>query len=224
MNTGLDFHGLSGMPIYRCWQAMHQRCNNPSDTWYHRYGGRGIRVCERWNSVHAFLEDMGHPPAGHSLGRIDSDGGYEPANCRWETQEQQNENTCRNRFLTWQGRTQTIKAWGQELDLDPRRVGERVRRGWTVEQALTTPTPLGFEEARAEHCSRARALWAKNGRRYRGLPSRPERRPTAKPQRTADERAALVAQVRRLRAGGASLRAIAAELGISKSLAGLYAA
>jgi hypothetical protein len=235
LNTGLDFHGLSGLPIYAVWQGMHRRCNNPSETWYHRYGGRGIRVCQRWNSVHAFLEDMGHPEPGQSLGRIDNDGHYEPGNCRWETQEQQNENTCRNRFLAWQGRTQTIKAWAQELDLDSRRISQRLKRGWSVEQALTTPTPLSFEDARADYCGRARALWAQNSRRYRGLPSRPKRRPTAKPertgkkptarpQRTAEERAALVAQVRQLKASGASLRAIAAELGISKSLAGLYAA
>ena len=227
MNTGLDFHGLSGLPIYRCWQAMHQRCSNPATPLYHRYGGRGISVCERWNSVHAFLEDLGHPPAGHSLGRIDNDGNYEPGNCRWETQEQQNENTCRNRFVEWQGRTQTIKAWAQEMNLNPQQISERLRRGWSAERALTTPTPRGYEEGRAEHLERARALWAKNGTRYaktsRTRAKPPQERPR-RPQRSPEARAALVARVKELRAQGWQLRAIAAELGISKSLVGLYAA
>jgi hypothetical protein len=222
LNTGLDFHGLSGLPIYRCWQAMHRRCSSPSDFHYGRYGGRGIQVCRRWNSVHAFLEDMGHPPAGMSLGRIDNDGHYEPGNCRWETQEQQNENTCRNRFVGWQGRQQTIKAWAQELDLNPRQISERLRRGWTVERALTTPTPQGFEESRRQHLQRSKALWAKNGRRYRGLPPAQPRQP--RPSKTPEQRSQLVQRVKALRRQGQSLRAIASQLGISKSLVGLYAA
>lgn len=166
LDTEHSLHGLSGLPIYRCWLAMHQRCNNPANPYYGRYGGRGIQVCQRWNSIHAVLEDMGHPPAGMSLGRIDNDGHYEPGNCRWETQEQQNENTCRNRFIEWQGRTQTVKAWAQELDLNPRQISERLRRGWTVERALTTPTPRGFEQGRRLHNEATKAWWAKNGKRY----------------------------------------------------------
>ena len=224
MDTGLDFHGLSGLPIYARWQGMHRRCNNPADPHYDRYGGRGIQVCQRWNSIHAFLEDMGHPPAGMTLDRVDNEGNYEPGNCRWATQEQQNENTCRNRFVEWQGRQQTIKAWGQELDLNPRQISERLRRGWTVERALTTPTPRGFEEGRTRHCEEAKRLWAKNGRRYRGLPDRPRRAPAKRAYRSPEQREAIAAQVLQLRAQGMTLRAIAAELGISKSLAGLYAA
>ena len=146
---------------------MHRRCYAPAEPCYPRYGGRGIRVCERWNSVHAFLEDMGHPPAGMSLGRINNDGHYEPGNCRWETQEQQNENTSRNRFITWRGRTQTVKAWAQELNIAPPRISERLRRGWSVDRALTTPCPTGYELGRAKHLAEARRQWAKNGARYR---------------------------------------------------------
>jgi hypothetical protein len=167
MRTGLDYHGLSGLPVYQAWQSMQQRCNNPADPSYSDYGARGIQVCERWNSVHAFLEDLGHPPAGMSLGRINNDGNYEPTNCRWETQEQQNDNTRRNRHITWQGRTQTIKGWAAELDLEPKRISERIRRGWSVERALTTPTPLNYAEGRAQHNQRSRANWAVNGHRYR---------------------------------------------------------
>lgn len=145
---------------------MHHRCNNPKDERFDRYGGRGIKVCKRWNSVHLFFEDMGHPPEGKTLGRKNNDGDYEPANCRWETQEQQNNNTCRSRYVTWQGRTQTIKSWAEELDLEPRRISERLRRGWSVERALTVPTPLGYMEGRALQNKRAKGLWKTNGSRY----------------------------------------------------------
>ncbi len=145
---------------------MHHRCNNPKDERFDRYGGRGIKVCKRWNSVHLFFEDMGHPPEGKTLGRKNNDGDYEPANCRWETQEQQNNNTCRSRCVTWQGRTQTIKSWAEELDLEPRRISERLRRGWSVERALTVPTPLGYMEGRALQNKRAKRLWKTNGSRY----------------------------------------------------------
>lgn len=155
------------MPVYQTWAAMHRRCYSSKDASYAFYGGRGIRVCERWNSVHTFLEDMGHPPEGMSIGRIDNDGHYEPANCRWETQEQQNENTCRNRYITWAGKTQTIKAWGQELDMSPSRISERLRRGWSVERTLTTPCPRGYEAGRAAHNAQSRKQWKVNGARYK---------------------------------------------------------
>jgi hypothetical protein len=159
-------HGLSGTPLYAAWVGMHQRCSNPSGPNWKHYGGRGIRVCQRWNDLHAFLADMGHPEPNQTLGRIDNDGPYEPANCRWETQEQQNENTRRNRFLTWDGRTQILKHWAKEYDLAPRRLSERLKRGWSLERALTTPCPVGYEAGRAKHCAEARAMWAKNGHRY----------------------------------------------------------
>ena len=146
---------------------MHARCYNPEADGYEHYGGKGIQVCRRWCSIFNFLEDMGHPPAGMSIDRVDSNGDYTPENCHWSTQEQQNENTSRNRFVAYDGREQTIKAWAREFDLNPKCLSERLRRGWDVERAMTTPTSRSYEEGRSIHNATTKSYWKENGARYK---------------------------------------------------------
>lgn len=86
-------HGMYGVPEYRAWGAMIQRCTNPNHPRWKYYGARGIRVCQSWRSFTAFYADLGpRPSAHHSLDRIDNDGNYEPGNCRWATVVEQRNN------------------------------------------------------------------------------------------------------------------------------------
>ena len=141
----MEDHGLAGTRIYACWKQMHQRCYNPENQSYPYYGGRGIGVCHRWSSVFNFLEDMGHPPKGMSIDRKDNDADYSPENCHWVDQEEQTAYT-RETVIWFVMDEQTIKAWAKELDLNPRAITDRLRRGWTIERVMTPTPPHGWSQ------------------------------------------------------------------------------
>lgn len=123
------------------WGGMIQRCENPKRKQFDKYGGRGIRVCTEWRvSFERFLADVGPAPSSrHSLERIDNDGHYEPGNVRWATNWEQSRNTRYNMFLTLNGKTMTLIDWATRLRMRRETIATRLKRGWSHEQALTTP-------------------------------------------------------------------------------------
>lgn len=131
-------HSKYGTPLYRQWMGMLARCRNPKAVGYHRYGGRGISVCERWLSYENFYQDMHpRPSKEHSLGRIDNDGNYCPENVRWETRHSQSNNRSTSRFVTFDGKTLTLADWARHLGLKPKTLCERFRKGMSVDLALS---------------------------------------------------------------------------------------
>jgi hypothetical protein len=131
-------HGVGGTPEYKAWHSMVARCTDPDHHQYRNYGARGIRVCEQWLSdPAAFVADMGkRPSARHSIDRRNNDGHYEPGNCRWATAKQQGRNTRANTVITWNGKTQCIAEWADELGVPSARISSRFRRGKPLEMVL----------------------------------------------------------------------------------------
>jgi hypothetical protein len=127
-------------PTYRRWLAMHQRCVNSSLADYDIYGGRGIRVCERWQSFENFLADMGEQPDGKSLDRYpDTNGNYEPGNVRWADPKQQARNKRNNLLMTFRGQTLCQSEWAESLGIHKETLRKRLAMGWSVEKAFLTP-------------------------------------------------------------------------------------
>ena len=125
---------------YGTWAAMKARCSNPNNKRWHRYGGRGIKVCDHWIDFRNFLADMGlRPSMKHSLERIDNDGNYEPSNCCWAMPKDQGSNTVRNRWLEWNGRRLTVYQAVRETGFTRGCIEKRLSMGWPIEDALTRP-------------------------------------------------------------------------------------
>lgn len=148
---------------YTVWKDMIKRCQNQNHKHYHRYGGRGISVCDRWLSFAAFLSDMGERPSKElTLDRIDCNGNYEPANCRWATWEQQQNNRSSNRLITRSGKTQTISQWAKEAGLNPRTLGTRLNKGVDPDSELFLSAALD-DSRMVEYQGRSQTAtaWAK---------------------------------------------------------------
>lgn len=130
-------HGGVGSTTYGVWESMKKRCLNPRQKSYKDYGGRGIRVCDRWMSFTHFLTDMGERPSGMWIDRINNDKGYEPGNCRWATPAEQQRNRSNNKMLTLNGVTKTQTEWATDIGVSGATIHKRLKRGWPIVAALS---------------------------------------------------------------------------------------
>jgi len=124
---------------YTRWQAMKARCNNPNDTRWSDYGGRGISVCQAWmESYDSFLSDMGLLPSlGHQIDRINNDGNYEPSNCRWVLRKENSNNKRNNHIITAFGKSKTLQQWADTYGIDSSTIRRRIKLGWNAENAVS---------------------------------------------------------------------------------------
>jgi hypothetical protein len=133
------YHGESKTPLYKAWTVMLDRCRNPNCGSWAKYGGRGIKVCERWQEFDNFKADVGERPKSMTLERIDNNGDYAPGNVRWATAKEQNGNRRNTLLVTLQGKQMCLMAAVEKLGGGKReynRVHGKVRRGMDAQQAL----------------------------------------------------------------------------------------
>lgn len=124
---------------YNSWAKMIQRCNNPNSDCYKDYGGRGITVCEKWLTYQGFLEDMGVRPKGLSLDRINNSLGYFKENCKWSTRAEQQNNTRRNRVVSYKGTALNVTQICDRFGISRGTFVTRIKSGWSIDKAIETP-------------------------------------------------------------------------------------
>lgn len=139
-NQGMAKHNMSQSRLHKTWSGMKSRCYYENDISYKLYGGRGIRVCDEWKDdfiafrdwalSHGYRENL-------TIDRIDTNGNYEPRNCRWATVKEQANNRRSSHFLTMNGETKTIQQWSDELGIKDVTIHARLKNGWGIEKALT---------------------------------------------------------------------------------------
>jgi hypothetical protein len=132
--------GTNWSAEYQTWNGLKSRCYYKNNNRYEYYGGRGITVCDRWkDSFEDFLADMGpRPSPEHSIDRIDTNGNYEPRNCRWATRTEQANNRRNNTFYEFQGENLQLADWSEKVSIGAAALRSRINRGWSIEKALTT--------------------------------------------------------------------------------------
>lgn len=140
--TVLAFPKKAHWKEYRAWQAMKERCLCPNHIGYKNYGERGITVCQEWQeSFDQFYRDMGPCPPKHTLDRIDTNGNYCPANCRWADRKTQARNTRKNVWLVIDGASKILTDWAKDLGVPACTVRRRLRLGQTTALEITSPLP-----------------------------------------------------------------------------------
>lgn len=141
-------HGLTNTIYFNTWNGMMDRCNNPNNKRYYDYGGRGITVCEEWQSYPNFMhwaEETKIDP-NTTLDRIDNNLGYSPDNCRWATNKEQMNNRRNNVYITYFGETHTLSEWCMILNLPYDLIENRLRLWGDFWRAISTPLPDHYYE------------------------------------------------------------------------------
>ena len=132
-------HGKSRDRIYSIWVGMLIRCSEKSKGKTRKnYFLRGINVCDKWKNFESFYEDMGEPSLNYSIERINNNGNYEPGNCKWATSKEQGNNTSANKKIEFNGQIKNISQWAELLNIKPNTLTYRLKRGWSIERALST--------------------------------------------------------------------------------------
>ena len=141
-----DSKGSYNHELYQTRIDMIHRCTNSNHKSFPRYGGRGIKICERWlnskNGLQNFISDMGERPKGTQLDRQNNNGNYEPNNCTWATPKQNGRNRNNNVLITYEEITQPISAWAESTGIRDDTLRNRLKNGWSVKKALTTPVRI----------------------------------------------------------------------------------
>lgn len=132
-------HGHTNTPEFLSWKSMVSRCTCQASISWPNYGGRGIKICDRWMDFENFLADMGNRPAGSSIDRIDNDGNYEPENCRWATRIEQGINRRTNTLIELNGVSKSLSEWERETGILSETIKQRICLGWSAKDALTRP-------------------------------------------------------------------------------------
>lgn len=141
-------HGLATRknrhPLFGRWKQMRQRCENPKDSSYKDYGGRGIFVCKRWESFQNFIEDMaGTFIPGLTLERRNNNGPYAPYNCEWATAKRQRNNSRYIHYITLADLKLNLQQWSEKIGINPNTIRNRLAAGWSIERALTLKPKSG---------------------------------------------------------------------------------
>jgi hypothetical protein len=135
---------------YGIWAHMRCRCNNKNADNYHHYGGRGIKVCDRWDSFQNFVDDMGEAPANKSIDRIDPNGDYTPSNCRWATSKEQQRNKQNTRWVVVDGARMSLSEAAELRGLKVQTLWARLSYGWPLDKALSKQPRRWGREAETE--------------------------------------------------------------------------
>lgn len=150
--ASLAKHGMKRTKIYSIWSNMIDRCYNKNNRSFNSYGGRGIKVCNRWRrSFVDFYRDVGEPPHGRQLDRVDNNKGYSPSNFRWSTVSANCRNKRNNRIVRFGGEAMCLASWEDRTGISQKLILDRIRRGWDVGRILTTPVIVKYRNTQTKN-------------------------------------------------------------------------